>query len=123
MRFPPAHPVSDDRAGYPVRKHRIHYSRVVFHYSPLAQQQIARWEAAAYRTAPLRKVEAVARELGLTLAAAGWRPETGLLAAESPASYGTSAPTGVAPVRDLGEVAARIRLFRACHLRRGDHGA
>lgn len=89
----------------------------------VVQQQIARWEAAAYRTAPLERVESVARSLGLTLAAAGWGPVTGLLAAESPASYGTSAPTGVAPVRDLGEVAARIRLFRACHLRRGDHGA
>ena len=73
------------------------------------QQQVARWEATGYRTAPLKRVEAVARVLGLGLAFAGGSADTGLLAAESTASYGAATATGVAPVRDLGEIAARIR--------------
>jgi predicted nucleotidyltransferase len=75
----------------------------------VVQQQIARWEAAAYRTAPLARVEAVARELGSGITLAGEATETTLLAAESTATYGAATATGVVPVRDLGEIAARIR--------------
>lgn len=67
------------------------------------QQQIARWEAAAYRTASLERVDAATRALGVESGAAA------PLAAEAPAAYGSSAPTAIAPVRDLGEIAARIR--------------
>jgi predicted nucleotidyltransferase len=88
------------------------------------QQQIARWEAASYRTAPLARVEEAARALGLQVGAEASDPETALFAAESPAAYGarggdgaiargaappSAAASGVAPVRDLGEIAARIR--------------
>lgn len=73
------------------------------------QQQIARWEATGYRTAPLHRVEEVARALGLGLTLAGGAVATGLLAAEPAATYAPAPATGVAPVRDLGEVAARIR--------------
>jgi predicted nucleotidyltransferase len=73
----------------------------------VVQQQIARWEA-AYRTAPLARVEAVARELGSGVTLAGEATETTLLAAESTATYGAATTTGVVPVRDLGEIAARI---------------
>jgi predicted nucleotidyltransferase len=70
------------------------------------QQQVARWEAAAYRTASLERVDAAARALGVV------NDDTGVavpLAAEAPAAYGSSAQTVEAPVRDLGEIAARIR--------------
>jgi predicted nucleotidyltransferase len=73
------------------------------------QQQIARWESAAYRTAPLARVEAVARELGSGIRLAGEPAAATLLAAEPTATYAAAAATGVAPVRDLGEIAARIR--------------
>lgn len=68
----------------------------------VAQQQIARWEASDYRNASLERVDAVARALGY----AADLP----LAAEAPAAYaaGATAPT-VTPVRDLGEITARIR--------------
>jgi predicted nucleotidyltransferase len=88
------------------------------------QQQIARWEAASYRTAPLARVEEAARALGLRVGAEASNSEAALFAAESPAAYGArggdgaiargaappcAAASGVAPVRDLGEIAARIR--------------
>lgn len=76
----------------------------------VAQQQIARWEASGYRTAALERVDAVARALGIpdTDSAIANLP----LAAEVQATYPT--PTridsdAVAPVNDLGEIAARIR--------------
>lgn len=79
------------------------------------QQQIARWEAVGYRTADLARVDAVARALGVSLAP----PVQPLLAAEASAAYGatavatgsaaTAATPAVTPVRDLGEIAARIR--------------
>gem|GEM_PF-109185 len=69
----------------------------------VAQQQIARWEASGYRNAALERVDAVAQVLGYSAADLP-------LAAEAPAAYaaGTAAPV-VTPVRDLGEIAARIR--------------
>jgi predicted nucleotidyltransferase len=73
------------------------------------QQQIARWEAGVYRTAPLARVEAVARELGIGLAFADEGTDSFLLAAEPSATYGPPTVKGVVPVRDLGEIAARIR--------------
>lgn len=69
------------------------------------QQQIARWEATCYRNASLAHVAAAADALGLT-------PHHGVtqpIAAETPATYTTGSGTTVTPVRDLGEVAARIR--------------
>lgn len=73
------------------------------------QQQIARWEASGYRTASLERVAAAAEAVGVSCAALP-------IAAESPAVYSPSAPTpaqqadaAVNPVRDLGEVAARLR--------------
>jgi len=68
------------------------------------QQQIARWEARRYRNASLAHVAAAADALGLTPYDAT-RP----IAAETPAIYTTASGTAVSPVRDLGEVAARIR--------------
>lgn len=60
----------------------------------VAQQQIARWEAAEYRGVALERVDAVARALDL-------RDATDYLPRDS--------GVGSAPVRDLGEIAARIR--------------
>ncbi len=65
------------------------------------QQQVARWEASAYRTASLERIDAVARALDYEL------PQPLPLAAEAPAAYDTTST--IAPVRDLGEVVARIR--------------
>jgi predicted nucleotidyltransferase len=64
------------------------------------QPQVARWEAHAYRAASLERVDAVAVALGP-------QGETVPIAAEEPAAYGTA--TAVRPVRDLGEIAARLR--------------
>jgi predicted nucleotidyltransferase/DNA-binding XRE family transcriptional regulator len=66
----------------------------------VAQPQIARWESGAYRTASLERLDAVASALGLDFA-------DPLLAAEETATYSATAPAR--PVRDLGEVAARLR--------------
>jgi predicted nucleotidyltransferase len=71
------------------------------------QQQIARWEATGYRTASLEHVDAVARALGYERL-----PGSLPLAAEAQAAYTTPselAPGATPPVRDLGEIAARIR--------------
>jgi uncharacterized protein len=69
------------------------------------QQQVARWEASAYRTASLERVAAVAEALGIDSAPSA-QP---LLAAEKTATYGSATTPTVASVRDLGEVATRIR--------------
>lgn len=72
-----------------------------------SQQQIARWEAGAYRSATLERVAKVARAIeGVTPSA--------LLASETVATYRTlpspsARPDAALPVRDLGEIAARIR--------------
>lgn len=82
------------------------------------QQQIARWEASSYRTADLQRVDAAARELGLTLilaAGASLANDPAATYATGGASLGrvaTSFATAtdlITPVRDLGEIAARIR--------------
>ena len=75
----------------------------------VAQQQIARWEASEYRSASLERVSHVAEELGAEWEAKGRTTRTAdlPLAAEESAAYGYS--TGVAPVRDLGEVVTRVR--------------
>ncbi|MFU8890118.1 MAG: helix-turn-helix domain-containing protein [Anaerosomatales bacterium] len=70
------------------------------------QQQVARWERERYGCVSLSRLERVADVLGV----AG-EP---LLAAETPAGYKAAtveAPdaTAVTPVRDLGEIVARIR--------------
>jgi hypothetical protein len=80
----------------------------------VAQQQIARWEASGYRGASLERVDDVTQALGY-----GTRDVTAdqtLLAAETAATYGANGATttalaapAVTPVRDLGEIAARIR--------------
>lgn len=69
----------------------------------VAQQQVARWEASGYRNASLERVDAVARAIGYET--------TDLpLAAEAQATYAVEAAApAVTPVRDLGEIAARIR--------------
>ncbi len=76
------------------------------------QQQIARWEATNYRTVDLGRVDSVANALGVTLD--DLTPAAGLpFAAEAVASYGAAplatAGSNVRSVRDLGEIAARIR--------------
>lgn len=69
----------------------------------VAQQQIARWETSGYRNASLERVDAVAQALG-------YAPADLPLAAEAQATYAASAVApAVTPVRDLGEIAARIR--------------
>ncbi|MBI5232400.1 MAG: helix-turn-helix domain-containing protein [Coriobacteriales bacterium] len=70
----------------------------------LTRQQIQRWESVAYRTTSLERVAAVAEALGIDDVPERWTS----LAAESAAGYGTVAYQS-RPVRDLGEVIARIR--------------
>jgi predicted nucleotidyltransferase len=68
------------------------------------QQQIARWEKERYGCVSLKRLSLVADALGIG--------EAPLLAAEAPAAYGTAVlhrHAGATPVRDLGEVIARIR--------------
>ena len=69
------------------------------------QQQIARWERERYGCVSLARLTRVAETLGV----AG----ESLLAAEAPAAYSATveAPdtAAVTPVRDLGEIVARIR--------------
>lgn len=79
------------------------------------QQQIARWEKEHYGCVSLGRLSRVADALGV----AEW-PVTAsaqpLLAAEASASYGAAihdVPTAHPPVRDLGEVIARIRAHAA----------
>lgn len=76
------------------------------------QQQIARWEQEKYGCVSLARLSRVAQALGV-----GWMDaEQPLLAAEESGQYGAGtalveplAESGVAPVRDLGEIIARIR--------------
>ncbi len=70
------------------------------------QQQIARWERERYGCVSLARLTRVAETLGVT--------GESLLAAEAPAAYGAAtveAPdtAAVTPVRDLGEIVARVR--------------
>jgi hypothetical protein len=92
-----------------VTRHALHISqRALGERLGVRQQQIARWEASGYRTASLERANAVAQALGVD----PWPDTTQApLAAERPATYG-AAPAyedTVRPVRDLGEIAARIR--------------
>ncbi|MDO8950612.1 MAG: nucleotidyltransferase domain-containing protein [Actinomycetota bacterium] len=75
------------------------------------QQQVARWEATGYRTASLAHVAAAAVALGCTPGAvAVTTPLANTpLAAEAPAAYAVDSSSAVTPVRDLGEIAARVR--------------
>lgn len=75
------------------------------------QQQIARWEKERYACVSLSRLSRVADVLGVGVEVPGGR-EQPLLAAEPAAAYGSAVldrPVAVAPVRDLGEVIARIR--------------
>ncbi len=76
------------------------------------QQQIARWEKERYAGASLARVSRVADALGVGAGAGELPGQQPLLAAEAPTAYGAAVldrPAAVAPVRDLGEVIARIR--------------
>lgn len=74
------------------------------------QQQIARWEATGYRTASLERVAAAAQALGV-----GLEEAPSVLAADASAAYAAAAtaPGAASPVRDLGEIAARVRTHAA----------
>jgi len=72
------------------------------------QQQVARWESTSYRTASLERVAAAAEAVGLERG----RPLPPLVAAEAASTYGPVA-TMTAPVRDLGDIAARLRAHGA----------
>jgi predicted nucleotidyltransferase/DNA-binding XRE family transcriptional regulator len=69
------------------------------------RQQVQRWESSAYLSASLERVARVAEALG-------WADGSTLVAAESAVTYGLppeNASAGVRPVRDLGEIVARVR--------------
>lgn len=68
------------------------------------QQQVARWEADSYSSTSLERVSEVAEQLGVRIGSP--------LLAEDGAGVYTCEPateTRGAPVRDLGEIAARLR--------------
>jgi hypothetical protein len=77
------------------------------------QQQIARWEREKYACVSLSRLVRVAEALGLD--ATPVKPDDVVparipLAAEAPAAYSVAThDAGIVPVRDLGEVVARIR--------------
>jgi len=73
-----------------------------------SQQQIARWEAAAYRSASLEKVSRVARALGIGTPAGFVAQEATAVFGAPPASV-VASTSRVTPVRDLGEIASRLR--------------
>jgi len=85
------------------------------------QQQVARWESDAYARVTLSRLTQVAEALGVgdMSVGIGDAPMHGaLVAAEEQAEYGSGGaaalldeprPAAVTPVRDLGEVVARIR--------------
>ena len=77
-----------------------------------SQQQIARWEATGYRSASLVRVAAAAEALGVTapssLARLPLAAET-LAGYRAPPAAQASEALTVLPVRDLGEIAARVR--------------
>jgi predicted nucleotidyltransferase/DNA-binding XRE family transcriptional regulator len=72
------------------------------------RQQVQRWESNAYRSASLERVARVADALG-------WAEAPEQIAAEAPAAYGGPGTTGLdaSPVRDLGEITARVRASAA----------
>jgi hypothetical protein len=77
------------------------------------QQQVARWERERYGCVSLSRLARVSEVLGVEVAV-GVGPSAQdpqlPLAAEAPAAYGAAATEApVAPVRDLGEIVARIR--------------
>jgi uncharacterized protein len=77
------------------------------------QPQVARWEATAYQSAALSRVDAVARALGITL-------ETPVpLAAEAAAAYGaspaTASDTGARALARLGVSTETISAFCRVH--------
>lgn len=77
-----------------------------------SQQQIARWEASDYREASLARTSAAAEALGICVTLESYNLP---IAAESASQYRAGAvldrpaPTQVIPVRDLGEIASRMR--------------
>ncbi|MDP3629530.1 MAG: nucleotidyltransferase domain-containing protein [Actinomycetota bacterium] len=73
------------------------------------QQQVARWEATGYRTASLAHVAAAAAALGCNPGAIATPLANTPLAAEAPATYAVDSSSAMTPVRDLGEIAARVR--------------
>ena len=79
------------------------------------QPQIARWEASAYRSASLGRVDAVARVLGVDLSQPGW------LAAEPVATYdaaawaGAGTDTGARALARLGVSPETIDAFCRLH--------
>lgn len=85
------------------------------------QQQVARWERDAYARVTLSRLTQVAEALGVgdtPVSSVGVPAGGALLAAEESAHYvadgatalvDTPGPDSVTPVRDLGEVVARIR--------------
>jgi len=77
------------------------------------QPQIARWEASAYRSASLSRVDSIARALGVEL-------ETSLpaLAAEDPGPYATSSASGIG-ARALDRLGVSVDTVSAfCRLHR-----
>jgi predicted nucleotidyltransferase/DNA-binding transcriptional regulator YdaS (Cro superfamily) len=80
----------------------------------VAQPQVARWEASAYATASLSRVDAVARALGVEVATLA-----PTLAAESPAQYATAtspaSDTGARALARLGVSAETIAAFCRLH--------
>lgn len=90
------------------RERRISQRQLGEHVG-VVQQQIARWEANRYRTATLDRVDAVARVLGYDMETI--EVDASLCAAEARAVYRAPADSTirVTPVRDLGEIANRVR--------------
>jgi len=79
------------------------------------QQQVARWETSAYRSASLERVAAVAEALGLETAT-GAQP---LLAAEAAAEYGAtlpgSDPEALVALARTGASASALAAFARLH--------
>jgi predicted nucleotidyltransferase/DNA-binding XRE family transcriptional regulator len=71
----------------------------------VARQQVQRWETAAYANVSLERVSKVAEALGLSLD----EPASAPLAAENRTAYGPTTSAAMRPVRDLGEIVARVR--------------
>lgn len=96
------------------RNHRGLSQRELADLLGIHQQQVARWERKRYGCVSLSRLSRVAEVLGVeagTGADADAPASTDLpLAAEAPAAYGTATVEAlVTPVRDLGEIVARIR--------------
>ena len=71
------------------------------------QQQVARWEAAEYRNASLERVAAAAAALGVEPDSS--HADALPIAADPAAAYRPGPALVAPPVRDLGEIAARLR--------------